>query len=183
MKRFFALLLLLALVGCAAPADPLAYQREGACLTLSGQIDSLTYAAELMLDPVLPEEALDTRGFILTYTAPASLCGITLTRSDGRMTLSRGALTAEDADGRFAGMALPAALFCIDCTLQSAAVLTEDGATLNRVEASDDEGSYILWLDADGFPRRIEGRIGERTVSADVLTRSGYDSPRTERTP
>lgn len=173
MKRLLCFFLLLALCSCAAPADPLAYQNGGARLLLSGQIDALSFTAELTLAPVPEGGAVDDRGFTLAYTAPDSLAGITLVRNDGVMTLTRGAVTVPAADGRFAGMTLPAELFCIDCELGSAAVIEQNGTTLNRVTAADDEGSYTLWLDETGFPRRIEASLGGRTVTADILAVPG----------
>lgn len=177
MKRFFFLLALLTLLtGCRAPAGPLAYQCEAMRLRLTGQMDTLAYAAELTLEALPPEGEPDQRGFTLTYTAPASLCGLTLSRHAGELCLSRGQLTFDDPDGRFAEMALPAALFCMDSILQRADVRMRDGESFTRIETADDEGTYILWLDADGFPCRIEGRFGDRTVSADVLRQGGDDS-------
>lgn len=169
MKRLLCLCLLLIFCGCAAPADPLAYQDGGARLSLCGQIDALDFSAELTLEPVPEGGAVDDRGFTLAYTAPDSLCGITLARSGGVTTLTRGAITVPAADDRFAGMTLPAELFCIDCELGSAAVIEQNGTTLNRVTAADDEGSYTLWLDETGFPRRIEASLGGRAVAADIL--------------
>lgn len=173
MKRLLALALLILFCGCAAPADPLAYQDGGACLSLSGQIDALAFAAELTLDPVPEGGSVDARGFSLTYTAPASLSGITLVRSGETVTLTRGAVSDTVSDDRYAGMTLPAALFCIDCELGSAAVVAQNGTTLNRVTAADDEGNYTLWLDETGFPRRIEAAMGGRTIIADILAVPG----------
>ena len=173
MKRLLCLCLLLELCGCAAPADPLAYQNGGARLTLSGQVDALSFAAELTLEPVPEGGAVDDRAFTLAYTAPDSLAGITLACSGGVTTLTRGVGTVPVTDSRFAGLTLPAALFCIDCELGSAAVVEQNGTTLNRVTAADDEGSYTLWLDETGFPRRIEASLGGRTVTADILADPG----------
>ncbi len=173
MKRLLALALLMLFCGCAAPADPLAYQDGGARLSLTGQIDALAFAAELTLDPVHEGGSVDARGFSLTYTAPASLCGVTVAHSGGTTTLTRGAVIDTVTDDRYVGMTLPAALFCIDCELGSAAVVEQNGATLNRVTAADDEGRYTLWLDETGFPRRIEAAIGNRTVVADILAVPG----------
>lgn len=177
MKHLLCLCLLLSLCGCAAaPADPLAYQDGGGRLALSGQIDALSFSAELTLDPIPEGGAVDDRGFTLAYTAPDSLCGITIARRSGVTTLARGGICIPAADSRFAGMTLPAELFCIDCELGSAAVVEQNGTTLNRVAAADDEGSYTLWLDETGFPRRIEASLGGRTVSADILAVPG-DQP------
>ena len=169
MKRLLALLFLILLCGCAASSDPLAYQRDGGMLSLSGQIDSLSFAAELSLDPLAEGVSADTRGFTLRYTAPDSLAGITLASANGQTTLTRGAVSDTVTDARYAGLTLPAALFCIDCEIGSAAVVEQNGATLNLVTAADDEGSYTLWLDERGFPRRIEAVISGRTISADIL--------------
>lgn len=171
LMRALILCLLLALTGCAAaPADPLAYQNEAAELSLTGKINDLSFSAELTLLPVA-EAGVDARGFSLVYTAPVSLEGIILTCTDGTITLTRGGIALEDPDGRFAAMALPAALFCIDCELGGAAVIEQNGTTLNRIEAADDEGSYVLWLDESGFPRRIEGQVSGRVIVADILRR------------
>lgn len=172
LLRVLPLLILILVVfgGCAAaPADPLAYQSEAARLTLTGQIDEMKFAADLTLDAVAEGEQIDGRGFTLAYTAPASLCGLTFTRRSGETILTRGAITLAEPDGRWDRMIVPAALFCIDCDLGRATVVRQNGATLNRIEVADDEGSYVLWLDETGFPRRIEGTVGGRTVIADIL--------------
>ena len=169
MKRLLALLVLTLLCSCAVPADPLAYQRAGGMLSLSGQVDSLPFAAELTLEPLGEGQSADARGFALRYIAPDSLAGITLTCVGGQITLTRGGVSDTVTDARYSGLTLPAALFCIDCEIGSAAVVRQNGATLNLVTAADDEGSYTLWLDERGFPRRIEAVIGGRTVSADIL--------------
>lgn len=169
-------LVLISLGGCAAvPADPLAYQNDAAQLTLTGQIGDLAYAAELTLAAVPEGASVDERDFVLAYTAPASLCGLTITRAAGETTLTRGAVCQAVPDGRWDSMADPAALFCIDCDLGRAAVIEQNGTTLNRIEAADDEGSYVLWLDESGFPRRIEGAVGDRTVVADILRQPSAD--------
>lgn len=177
MKRLLILLPLLLLVGCAPPADPLAYQNDGAHLMLSGQIDTVPFSAELVLAPVSAGSAVDARGFSLDYTAPDSLAGLTLSRQDGLTTLSRGEVVIPAGDDRFAGLTLPAALFCIDCRLESASVIAQNGTILNRIAAVDDEGSYTIWLDETGLPRRIEADLGGRTVIADILAVPDRDSP------
>ncbi len=161
--------LLLALSGCAVmPADPLAYQNGDAALVLSGTIDGFSFCAELTLSAVT-ESGIDARDFTLKYTAPASMAGLTLTRVGGETTLTRGGVVLDDPDGRFSAMTLPAALFCIDCELGDAAVVRQNGTTLNRLEAADDEGRYLLWLDDEGFPCRIEGRMDNRMTAVDIL--------------
>lgn len=169
MKRLLVLFLLILFCGCAAPVDPLAYQREGGRLSLVGQIDSLPFSAELLLEPLAEGDSADARDFTLTYAAPDSLAGITIVRTDGQTTLTRGAVSETVSDARYAGLALPAALFCVDCEIGSATVVEQNSTTLNLVTAADDEGSYTLWLDEGGFPRRIEAMIGERAISADIL--------------
>lgn len=148
-----------------APADPLAYQSEAARLTLTGQIDEMKFAADLTLDAVAEGEQIDGRGFTLAYTAPASLCGLTFTRRSGETILTRGAITLAEPDGRWDRMIVPAALFCIDCDLGRATVVRQNGATLNRIEVADDEGSYVLWLDETGFP----GELREPSAAARSL--------------
>ncbi len=162
-------LLLLILTGCAViPTDPLSYQNGAGSFSLSGKIDDLAFSAELTLSAVT-ESGVDARDFILYYTAPASMAGITLIRSAGQTVLTRGGLSLEEPDGRFASMTLPAALFCVDSSLSDAVVVRQNGTTLNRLEAADDEGSYVIWLGGEGVPCRIEGRFGDRTVSVDIL--------------
>lgn len=171
MMRFRMLILSLVLAlltACAPPADPLAYQSEALAVTLTGTVDALALAAELTLAPVPDGISPDARGFTLVYTAPPSLAGLTLCRDDAGLTLSRGPICVADPDGRFSAMALPAALFCIDCPIGGAAVVAQNGRTLNRVTAADDEGEYTLWLDEAGYPRRIEGTVDGRRIALDV---------------
>lgn len=167
-------LLTLAMSGCARPpADPLAYQREAAGLLLTGTLGEQNFSARLDLVPPADDEAgiftLDARDFTLSYTAPAELAGLTLMRQNGRISLCSGSVTIEDPDTRFISMLAPAMLFCIDCEMGDAVVIEQNGTTLNRIEAVDDEGRYLLWLDADGWPRRIEAVMDGRTILVDVL--------------
>lgn len=167
---FLTLFALLFLSACTSgSADPLAYQYEALSLTLQGQMDGVDFSAELVLSPCDSDagEALDRRAFVLTYTAPSTLKGLTLTRGEGGMTLSRGTVTLPVGEN-FAGLAAPAELFCIDSVLGSAEVIRQNGTTLNRLSVTDDEGSYVLWLDVRGFPRRIEAVLRGRQIWVDL---------------
>ncbi|MBR6709843.1 MAG: hypothetical protein IKL84_09245 [Clostridia bacterium] len=141
---------------------------------MEGEIDDFSFSAELELFPLGTdaegrEMSPDTRDFTLTYTAPASLAGLKLIRRGEQIRLRCGAVNVETDDSRFAGMLLPAMLFCIDCEMGEAAVVEHNGATLNRISVTDDEGRYLLWLDADGFPCRIEAIVDARSITVDVL--------------
>ena len=168
---FFSLFILLSLTACTSgAADPLAYQDDALSLVLQGQIDGVDFSAELALSPCnsAAGEEIDRRDFVLTYTAPSTLQGVTVTRIEGEKFLSRGAVTLPMEDG-IAGLAMPAELFCIDCVLGSAEVIRQNGTTLNRISVTDDEGSYVLWLDVRGFPRRIEADLRGRPIWVDLL--------------
>lgn len=168
---FSTLVCLLFLTACAAgSADPLAYQCEALSLSLQGQFGGVDFSAELVLSSCDADagEVIDGRDFALTYTAPSTLNGLTVTRSAGEMTLSRGAVVLPLSD-LLADLAAPAELFCIDCVLGSAEVIRQNGTTLNRISVTDDEGSYILWLDTEGFPRRIEATLRGREIWIDLL--------------
>lgn len=168
---FLTLVCLLFLTACTpVSADPLAYQNDALSLTLQGQLDGVEFSAELVLSPCDADagEMIDRRDFVLIYTAPSTLEGLTVARSAGEMTLSRGAVTLPLADG-LTDLAAPAELFCIDCVLGSAEVIQQNGTTLNRISVTDDEGRYILWLDTEGFPRRIEATLRGREIWIDLL--------------
>ena len=168
---FLTLVCLLFLAACTSGfADPLAYQNEAMSLVLQGQLGGVDFSAELALSPCDTDggEIIDRRDFVLTYTAPATLKGLTVARSAGEMTLSRRSVTLPMA-ANLADLAAPAELFCIDCVLGSAEVICQNGTTLNRISVTDDEGSYVLWLDTEGFPRRIEATLWGRGIWIDLL--------------
>lgn len=168
---FFVLLFLLLFTACTSgSADPLAYQNDALSLVLQGQADGVDFSAELVLSPCdsAAGAEIDRRDFMLTYTAPSTLRGLTVTRTEGEMTLSRGTVTLPMAEN-LAGLSMPAELFCIDCVLGGAEVIHQNGTTLNRISVTDDEGSYVLWLDVRGFPRRIEADLRGRPIWVDLL--------------
>ena len=167
----FTFVCLLVLTACTpGSADPLAYQNEALSLTVQGQFGGVDFSAELVLSPCDADagEMIDRRDFVLTYTAPSTVKGLTVVRNAGEMTLSRGAVTLPLADV-LADLAAPTELFCIDCVLGSAEVIRQNGTTLNRISVTDDEGSYVLWLDTEGFPRRIEATLRGREIWIDLL--------------
>ena len=177
LRRFCVLFLLVSvflLTACVQPpADPLAYQKEAACLLLEGKIDGFSFAAELVLKPLDfdaegRELPVDVRDFTLTYTAPHTLNGLTLVRCGGEVTLLRGDVSCKAAGALYSSMLLPAMLFCIDCEMGEAVVVEQDGTRLNWISASDDEGQYQLWLDQAGYPRRIEAIIDTRSITVDI---------------
>lgn len=168
---FFTLVFLLFLTACTTGnADPLAYQHEALSLTLQGQMDGVDFSAELVLSSCDGDagEDIDRREFVLTYTGPSTMKGMTVARTEGGMILSRGAVTLPMREN-LAGLAAPAELFCIDSVLGSAEVIRQNGTTFNRISVTDDEGSYVLWLDTEGFPRRIEATLRGRGIWVDVL--------------
>lgn len=167
----FTLVCLLSLTACAVgSADPLAYQNEALALTLQGRLGGVDFSAELVLSSCDANAvgAIDRRDFVLTYTSPSALRGMTVARNAGDLTLFRGAVTVPLSE-HLADLAAPAELFCIDCVLGSAEVVRQNGTTLNRISVTDDEGSYILWLDTGGFPRRIEATLRGREIWIDLL--------------
>ena len=184
-RRFFASFLLtvaLTLTACVPSfSDPLSYQREAAYLLLDGQIDGFSFSAELALAPLgvdaeAKELSADMRDFTLTYTAPNTLDGLTLIRREGIFTLCCGEVTFEVTGEIFLSMFLPATLFCIDCEMGEAAVVEQDGAMLNRIVAADDEGRYWIWLDQEGYPRRIEAVVGARASTVDIQRRANENA-------
>lgn len=165
-------LALFCLMSCSGQlSDPLAYQYSAAEITMQGQLDDLSFSADLQLCAVDVEngETVDRRDFVLTYTAPATLAGLTVARQNGEMYLARGDLQMPISETYLTAIALPCQLFCIDCLLGSASVVKQNGTTLNRISVADDEGNYILWLDTDGLPRRIEAVFEGRQLVVDLL--------------
>ena len=90
MRRFFSIFLsiisVLALFfcsGCApieAPSDVLAYQKDAATATVSGNIGELEFSAVITL---CGGDNVSERDFTVEYTAPAALCGIVVSRCGG----------------------------------------------------------------------------------------------------
>lgn len=154
---------------CSGTGRPLAYQSEAARLTLTGQIDEMKFAADLTLDAVAEGEQIDGRGFTLAYTAPASLCGLTFHRRSGETILTRGAITLAEPDGRWDRMIVPPRFFAL--TVISAVPPSSDRMALPSIALKSPmtRAAMCSGLDETGFPRRIEGTVGGRTVIADIL--------------
>lgn len=152
MKRFFRIFLSLssvfALLFCSScapvepPRDVLAYQKEGASVTLSGSIGELEFAAVISLSPC--ENAAE-RDFTIEYTAPAALSGVTVSRRAG---VFEARLDTVSISGEVARrLSRPAEAFALGGEISK--ISTEDGETLVALA----RGEVAL---VNGEPRRVK---------------------------
>lgn len=151
MRRFFVIFLsflsvfaLLFCSGCAPalpPRDALAYQNDGAIVTVSGSIGELDFAAVICLSPC---KNTAERDFYIEYTAPAALRGVTVSR---RTDVYEARLDTTGISGEVARrLARPAEAFALGGEISK--ISAEDGETLVTLAS----GEVVI---ANGEPRRI----------------------------
>jgi hypothetical protein len=163
MRRFFTVLLsslcvfaLLFCAGCAPdepPRDALAYQTDGASITVSGSIGELKFAAVIHLSPC--ENAVE-RDFTIEYTAPAALLGVSVSR---RADIYEARLDTVSVSGDAARrLARPVEAFALGGEISK--ISAEDGETLltlacGEVAIVNGEPQRIKIVCGDGVPLAV----------------------------
>lgn len=92
------------LVSCnvSESADYTAFRRKGFEASVEGELNGLTFAANLSVDA--PEaNGTGGRDFCLTFSAPKTLSGICISRTDGVQTVRVGSAVFDKADEKICG--------------------------------------------------------------------------------
>jgi len=148
------LLLAALLLGCGGAGntdtDPTACLRAPFAATVRGALDGLAFEAEICHTVTDGQDAL-----ALTFTTPAALEGITLSRQGGEMALSLGEIRLPREDGA-EGMAVVLWLFSPDGRVLSVEKNRELGETSAVLTAEGGEARTLTFDTASGAPRFAE---------------------------
>jgi hypothetical protein len=144
MKHTFltgALLLLLLVCLCACEGEPTltAYQTRPLHLLVAFETEGTPFEAEVTLSA-----GGEGRDLTLTYTAPAEVAGLTITRTDGTCTARQGEMTIPM--GTLAAALEPLTLFCIP-----------SGARVTGIEKEDETRTATLTWGSAVYTLRFEG--------------------------
>lgn len=152
-KTVFILALLLCLLfcGCSSGGDPLEYQNFAAAAEVTVNANGTVARANLSLGK--PTTDGSPRDAEITFSAPDTLSGITVTRKNGEVMLSLGELSVPSGVGE--GFISIADLFSISGTLFSAELCELGGKKATLVKITDSDTIYEIYVSESSLPLRI----------------------------
>lgn len=158
------------MLGCNAIKDPFGYCEAPFSARAKGEVDGVSVEVILHMDPVPHNTKEIYDKLTVTYLAPASLRGITVSlRSDGTSSARLGDLVLGEQNVR--GML---EIFLLLCPNEPPSSLQMEG---EHLVVNFDE--YTLTFLRDGeFPVQMQGTWGERRfllVLSDYSSRDGQD--------
>ena len=140
-----------------------AYTEDGFSTTVKGSVDGISIEATVHFEP--PIEGEQTRIMTVSYSAPESLEGITVSLySDGT---ARSRLGSVDIGGAFHGFAEPFLAICPEGDCSSVSLNGDGDATV----VFDDGKNYVKYYFEKGvrLPSKIEGRVSGRQLSLKLI--------------
>ena len=164
-KTLFALLLAFAilLVACESRPELPEYFEEPFRATVEGEVDGRVIKAEVLCDPTEHPTKEIYNVMTVTFSAPATLEGITVSlRSDGKATV-RLKNTEED-------LPLYDKLVEPYLTLMpgSEYASIEKSADGYKIACEQNGGRFFYYFDVEGQPKSIEGNIFEREIRLNI---------------
>lgn len=164
-KTLFALLLAFAilLVACESRPELPEHFGEPFRATVEGKVDGKEIKAEVFCDPTehLTKEIYNV--MTVTFSAPATLEGITVSlRSDGKATVR---LKNAEEDMPLYNKLVEPYLALMPSSEYASLEKTADGY---KIACEQNGGRFFYYFDVEGQPKSIEGKIFEREIRLNI---------------
>ena len=161
------LIVVLTFAGCGRGQDiHLEYADRGFECEMSWEWESVRYRATLTVGDLT--DASVGRDISLSFSEPASLCGVKAERIDGRERISLGDIVFENTD--ISGLMAIADIFRTDGDILGSSLVTLGGEQTNLVKLRCDGRELSVYLSpVDGAPVRICAEICGRETQVDIL--------------